>query len=79
MTVTWCTQCQCDLISQKLLQFSMKMDIFIKRQPLPGHRKINMFIKTTCFLMKNALKMPRGLILLAGGGLILLARGVKQD
>ena len=57
----------------------MKMDIFIKRQPLPGHRKITMFIKTTCFPMKNALKMPRGLILLAGGGLILLARGVKQD
>ena len=38
----------------------MKMDIFIKRQPLPGHRKINMFIKTTCFPMKQCTQNAEG-------------------
>ena len=64
---------------KKSLQFSMKMAISIKIPFSHRDRKINMFIKTTSFPMKNALKMSRGLILLAGGGLILLARGVKQD
>ena len=55
LTTSMCSH----LAKKKTLRFSM--DIFIKRPPLPGHRKINMVIKMFLFLGKSALKMPEGL------------------
>ena len=78
MVVTCCSQRQCVLISQKK-NTKKSMDMFIKRHPLPGHRKINMVIKMFLFLGKRALKNAEGLTLLSGGSLILLARGDKRD
>ena len=61
MTVTW-LHTMSNVISsrKKSLQFSMKMAISIKIPFSLRDRKINMFIKTASFPMKNALQNVKG-------------------
>ena len=66
----WLEGCCCtNVLSQKTLKFSMKLGMFTKTTPSLKTQKSPRPKKSISHEGKRAVKMPKGLILLAGGAL----------